>query len=275
MAKKYENYSVLMSVYKKEKPEFLRESMQSMYDQTVPTNDFVLICDGPLTKELDEVIIEMQKKFGKRLRVIRLDKNHGLGYALSVGVKECKNELIARMDSDDVSVKNRIGKQLVALEDEDTDVVGGNIAEYDEEMKNNTGKRIVPEYHEDIVRRMKKRNAMNHVTVLYKKSAVIDAGNYIDMPGFEDYYLWVRMIKNGRKFYNIQHNLVKVRCGSEMIDRRGGLSYFKNVKRFEGAMLNIGFIGRGNYCMNVSGRFFVSIIPNSVRTIIYRKLLRK
>ncbi|MBR3157411.1 glycosyltransferase [Candidatus Saccharibacteria bacterium] len=275
MAKKYEDYSVLMSVYGKEKPEFLRESMQSVYDQTVPTNDFVLICDGPLTDELDSVISEMQKKFGKRLRVIRQKKNMGLGYSLNHGVKECKNDLIARMDSDDISVRDRIEKQFIAFEKKGADVVGGNIVEYDEKMKKITGRRIVPEHHDDIVKRMKKRNAMNHVTVMYKKGAVIDAGSYVDMPGFEDYYLWIRMIRGNKSFYNVQHSLVKVRCGSGMICRRGGLDYIKNVKKFEKVLYESGFISRGRYFLNTSERIFVSIIPNSVRTVIYGKLLRK
>lgn len=274
MAKKNEDYSVLMSVYKKEKPEFLRESMQSMYDQTVPTNDFVLICDGPLTDGLDNVIKEMQKKFDKRLRVVRLDKNCGLGRALNVGVQECKNELIARMDSDDISVKKRIEKQLKTLEETGADVVGSNIAEYDEKMDKKTGRRVVPQMRDDIVKRMKKRNPMNHMTVIYKKSKVIEAGNYLDMPGFEDYYLWVRMVKNGCRFCNIEEDLVKVRGGDGMTKRRSGVKYIETIRRFEKAIHELGFISSLECLVNTSERIVIASIPNGVRFLFYRKALR-
>ena len=99
----YTNYSVLMSVYFKEKPDFLRQSMESILNQTVKTNNFILVCDGPLNEGLDAVIAEMQTKFGEVLHVVRLEKNGGLGNALNEGMKHCKNELVARMDSDDIS----------------------------------------------------------------------------------------------------------------------------------------------------------------------------
>lgn len=275
MAGKKENYSVLMSVYEKEKPDFLHQSMQSIYNQTIPTNDFVLICDGPLTEGLENVIKKMQKKFGKRLRVVRLEKNVGLGNALKVGIEECRNELIARMDSDDVSEKDRIEKQLKKIDKTGVDVIGSNIAEYDENMVNITGRRVVPTEHENILKMMKTRNGMNHVTVVYKKSKVLDSGNYLDMPGFEDYYLWVRMMVNGCSFYNIQEDLVKVRCGDGMIGRRGGNNYIKNTKRFERTVYEMGFISYIQYLEIVVGRFFVSAMPNKIRSIVYKKALRK
>ena len=116
---------------------------------------------------------------------------------------------------------------------------------------------------------------MNHVTIIYKKSRVIDAGNYLDMPGFEDYYLWVRMIKNGCIFHNLQENMVNVRCGGEMIKRRGGKEYVRDVKRFEKAIRKLGFISYPNYLLNVSERMFASVIPNGARGLLYKTILRK
>ena len=102
-----ENYSVLMSVYAKERPEFLRLSTESMLAQTVKTNNFVLVCDGPLTPELDAIVAELQQKHGDLFHVIRLETNQGLAHALNRGLRECKNELVARMDSDDIAVPDR------------------------------------------------------------------------------------------------------------------------------------------------------------------------
>lgn len=268
-------YSVLMSVYAKEKPEFLRKSMMSMYNQTVPTDDFVLVCDGPLNKKLDKVIGDMQKKFGERLRVFRLEENQGLGLALKFGVKKCKNELVARMDSDDVSNKNRIKKELKVFDKMDVDVVGSNIVEYDEKMKTKLGKRIVPEQHDDIVRMLKKRNPMNHMTVIFKKSKVVAAGGYKEMMFFEDYYLWARMINRGCVFYNLQDSLVSVRGDDRMHARRGSLRYVACIKSFEYELKAMNMINTVQYGFNLVGRSAVALMPNKMRDVVYSKVLRR
>lgn len=267
-------YSVLMSVYAKENPDFLCESMLSMYNQTVPTDDFVLVCDGPLNEDLDKVIAEMQKKFGKRMRVFRLEKNQGLGLALRFGVEKCKNELIARMDSDDIAVENRIEKELAILEKMDVDVVGSNVVEYDENMEQTFGVRKVPEKNEDIVKFAKRRNPVNHMSVCFKKSKVIDVGNYEHIPGFEDYYLWVRMIVQDCKFYNVQEPLMKVRGGVQMVRRRGGLKYLKGILEFQKILHKNKIISVFRAFINVFERLTVALAPNFLRGKLYSKVLR-
>lgn len=275
MVENKKQYSVLMSVYRKENPDFLRESMESIYNQTVPTNDFVLVCDGLLTKELDAVIDEMKEKFGKRLNVIREKDNHGLGYSLNIGVKKCKNELIARMDSDDVAVPDRIEKQLGKLKSNDFDVIGSNIAEYDENMKKCLSLRCVPERDKDIKKYARRRNPMNHMSVCFRKSKVLESGNYMDMNGFEDYYLWARMIQRGDKFYNIQENLIRARGDSSMLKRRGGRKYFSQMKEFERTLKKMKFISAGQYYQNVAIRSIFSLVPSWTRNRLYRKVLRR
>ena len=185
-----ENYSVLMSVYYKEHPEYLRQSMQSIYDQTVPTDDFVLVCDGPLTPELDAVIADMQDQFGPRLRVCRLLKNGGLGKSLNFGIKQCKNDLVARMDSDDISRPDRCKRQLAVFADHpDYSIVSGIVEEFSDTPDNISVRRVVPEGQSEIIAFAKKRNPFNHPCVMYKKSAVEAAGGYQDFYLLEDYYL--------------------------------------------------------------------------------------
>ena len=116
---------------------------------------------------------------------------------------------------------------------------------------------------------------MNHMTVAYKKKAVLNAGNYQDMKYFEDYYLWARMIKNNCQFYNIQSTLVKVRGGNDMIKRRGGKKYIKPVINFQKALYEIKLINKIELIINLIERLFISIIPSSIRTVIYKKILRK
>ena len=269
-----DKFSVLMSVYNKEQPEYLDQSLESIFNQTIKPSEVVLVEDGKLTKELDLVVEKYQKKYSKKLIVIMKRKNKGLGIALHDGLLECSNEIIFRMDSDDVCIFNRFEKQLEIFKNKDIDVVGANIAEYDINMENELGKRVVPELDEKIKKVIKKRNPLNHMTVAYKKSKVIEAGNYQDMLFFEDYYLWARMVGNDCKFYNIQEVLVNARGGKDIIKRRGGKKYIKPIINFEKKLLELKIINRFRYIINVSTRIIGALVPNGVRVLLYKKYLK-
>lgn len=268
-------FSVLMSVYFKENPLYLEQALDSVFNQTIQPNEVILIEDGKLTLELDKVISKYETKYSNILRVVKYEQNRGLGIALRDGLLECSNEIVFRMDTDDICVKNRFEKQLEIFKNKNVDIVGSNIREYDENMKNVTGMRIVPETDDMIKKMAKKRNPMNHVTVAYRKSKVIDAGNYQDMPYFEDYYLWVRMINNNCKFYNIQDVLVNVRGGKDMIKRRGGKKYIEPILNFEKSLLDLKLINKFEYFQNITTRIIGALIPNGFRDVAYKILLRK
>lgn len=270
-----DKFSVLMSVYHKENPEYLDKALNSVFNQTIFPNEVVLVEDGTLNENLDKVISEYKKKYPKILKVVKYAINRGLGVALHDGLLECSNEIVFRMDTDDICERDRFEKQLNIFQNMDVDIVGSNIVEYNETMEEITGYRVVPENDKDIKNRAKKRNPINHMTVAYKKSKVIEAGNYQDMLYFEDYYLWVRMIKNNCKFYNIQENLVNVRGGNDMIKRRGGTKYIKPIIKFEKQLLKLKLINIIEYQINILERILVSLIPNNVRYSIYKKVLRK
>ena len=215
------NYSVLMSVYWKENPEHFRQAMISMYNQTVLTNDFVLICDGILNRELNNVIADMQQQFGKVLNVVRLERNIGLGAALNIGIKHCKNELIARMDSDDISYPDRCEKQLKIFVDyPEIAICSGIIEEFSETTDIIDARRIPPESSEEIFEYAKKRSPFNHPCVMYRKQAVESAGGYQDFYLLEDYYLWIRMLMQGMKGYNLQEPILYMRAGNKLYLRR-------------------------------------------------------
>lgn len=270
-----DNYSVLMSVYYKEEPEYLKEAIDSILNQTVKTDDFVIVCDGPLTEGLDKVIADYVKTYSGLFTVYRLSRNIGLAKALNNGILQCKNELIARMDSDDISAPDRIEKQIAAINEKKADIVGANIIEFVGNINNTGNCRIVPEKNEDIITFAKKRSPFNHPTIMYKKSAVIAAGFYEDYRFFEDYNLWATMLNMGYKGYNIQENLLYMRGGEEMYKRRGGFSYAGCIYRFKKHLKKIGFIGEKDFLVGVLGHAVVSIIPNGIREKIYSKLLRK
>ena len=232
-------FSVLMSVYYKENPDHLRLALDSIIDQTLLPNEIILVEDGVLTDELYKVIDDYCKKYSF-LKIIKLKKNVGLGNALNEGLKHCSYEYVARMDTDDISLKNRFEKQISYLrENPNVDVVGGNIIEFDSDSGKIISAKIVPEKYRDILKYSKKRNPLNHMTVIFKKSSVLSAGGYKDCLYFEDYFLWVRMLKNGNQIYNIQETLVKVRSGIQLIKRRGSLSYIRYIINFQNKMLRI------------------------------------
>lgn len=267
-------YSVLMSVYYKETPAFLRASMESIRNQTVPTNNFVVVCDGPLTPELDSVLQEEQTLFGTSLLVHRLAKNGGLGNALNEGLKKCRNELVARMDSDDISRPDRCEKQLRIFEnDPSIDFLSGTISEFEKDPRKPSGERRLPETNAEIIRFSKKRNPMNHVAVMFKKSAVRDAGGYREtFHLFEDYYLWVRMLRKGFKAENIPDVLVDVRTPADMYLRRGGKAYAKTMMKFHRWLRKTGWTSETDYLTGALPHAVICVMPNKIRKMAYRLL---
>lgn len=267
-------YSVLMSVYYKEKPENLREAMNSIWNQTVKTDDFVLVCDGNLTEGLDQVIQEMQD-LHRELNIVRLSSNKGLGTALNIGMKSCKNELVARMDSDDISRKDRCERQIKVFSDyTDVSICSGTVEEFTEDIKKVSSRRVLPETNSEIMEFSKHRNPFNHPCVMYKKSEVEKAGGYKDFYLLEDYYLWIRMLQRGCVGYNIREPLLWMRGGAEMYKRRSGFRYGVSQGRLFSYMKNTGFISFSDFVKSVIQRMIVSLVPNRVRQIAFGAFLR-
>ena len=268
-------YSVLMSVYVKEKAEYLQTAMDSIWAQTVPTDDFVLVCDGPLTAELDEVIRKMVQAHAE-LNVIRLSKNGGLGNALNAGMRHCRHELIARMDSDDISRPDRCERQLAVFRKHpEISVVSGVVEEFSESPERIEARRVLPETPEEIRAFAKKRNPFNHPCVMYRKSAVEASGGYQDFYLLEDYYLWIRMLQKGFSGYNLQEPLLWMRAGSEMYRRRAGWKYAASQRKLFRYMRDTGFIGMGPYVKSVTVRSLSSLTPNGLRKFLFKLFLRK
>lgn len=270
------NYSVLMSVYEKENAAYFTLAVESMLCQSCPPAQFVLVCDGPLTPELDKEIERFTAERPELFSVIRLPENKGLGIALQIGLNACENELVARMDSDDISLPLRMEHQLEAMSsDAKLDVVGGQIAEFTGSTDNIHGYRVVPMSPEDIRRGAVWRNPMNHVTVLFRKSSVLSVGGYQELKGFEDYYLWARMLKAGCKLVNLPEVCVLVRVAG-LQARRGGHSYFRQTVLLERALRNCGIIGSCAYYKNLLIRYCGTVLlPDSLRQRVYQRHLRQ
>ena len=268
-----EKYSVLMSLYKKENPEYLQLALNSIVKQTIKPDEIVLVEDGPLTDELYAVLND----YDAYLKRVKNPTNLGLGLSLNKGLKICRNELVARMDTDDISLLNRCEKQLLFFaEHPDTSILGGQIEEFISDPKNVVGKRVVPETDEELKLDMRKRCPFNHMTVMFKKSDVINAGNYQDWFLNEDYYLWIRLALKEFKFANLPDTLVHVRIGEDMYKRRGGNEYYKSEIRIQKFMLENKLINIGTYAINCVKRLVVEkILPNKIRGWVFQKFARE
>lgn len=267
-----QQFSVLMSVYAKDNPKWFEEAVLSITNQTASPGQTVIVVDGQITEELERIL----EKYKKQTDVLRLEKNYGLGIALQKGLEICKYPLVARMDSDDISLHDRFEKQLnVFQKNQNLSIVGGYIQEVDCDIKKNIAVRKVPLTDSEIKQYIKTRTPFNHPTVMFKKDAVIKAGNYQDFYFMEDYYLWVRMVANDFKMANLPEILVNMRVNLNLYSRRGGYKYFKNNHALSKEMLKMGIITYPFYMFNVFVRFFIQVLmPNYLRKFFYKKVLR-
>lgn len=271
-----EKFSVLMSLYEKEKPEYFKQCMKSILNQTVVPDQIVIVKDGPLTDELEAVLIDHVRKNPELYTIVPLDVNQGLGLALAEGILHCRYDLVARMDTDDLSVKTRFECQLKEFKaDPELDICGSHIVEFEDDPRNIVSKRSVPLDDADIKKYQKRRDAFNHVTVMYRKSMVLKAGNYQSCLLMEDTLLWVHMIQAGAKCSNIDKALVYVRVGSGMFRRRGGWSYLLKYREGRKKVKETGYIDWFDYYMTIGIQCIVVCIPANIRGIIFKKVLHR
>lgn len=267
-------FSVLMSVYIKEKVSNLEESIFSVYNQSLVPNEIVLVKDGELNDELENCIFRL-KKLIPILKVVGYKENKGLGYSLNYGLNLCSNELVFRMDTDDISHPNRFKIQLKYLdENPNISIIGSRIEEFNEIPGDLKHFRNVPLTSENIERFKTNRNPFNHMTVLYKKSVIHEVGGYKHMPGYEDYYLWMRLLREN-KGMNITEALVFARIGNDMINRRHGFEFFMNEIEFQYKLFREGYISPIIFLRNIILRGLPRLLPKSILKIIYTKILRR
>lgn len=271
-------FSIITSIYKNDKSEFVRVALDSiLVNQSVKPSEIVLVQDGPVPTELSSLLCEYEQKYRDIMHIIRLEKNGGLGNALKLGVENAKYDLVARMDSDDICLPNRFEKQLTYMESRpEVDIVGGQMTEFIDTPDNIIGRREVPLENEAIYEYMKSRCALNHVTVMFRKEAVLKVGNYQDWFWNEDYYLWVRMMKAKCKFANLPDVVVNVRSGADQYARRGGRKYYESEKGIKKLQLENKMISRIEYTIFVAERYIIQILmPDWLRGWFFRTLARK
>ena len=271
-------YSVLMSVYKNDNPDYLKLALESIYDkQTKKPDEIVIVFDGPITDCLNKVLGDFKRGKESIVKYLPQEVNKGLGEALRIGSEQCTGDYIFRMDSDDISAEDRFEIQSKYIENhQDVDVVGGDFEEFNKSPSElNLRKRSCPLTYEEIVKMGKKRNPMNHVTVCIKKTSLEKAGGYLPLKYVEDYYLWIRMIKAGLKLANINKTLVYVRIGNGFTNRRGYKEQILSWQVLQDYMFDNHMISRQESRRNMRYiRFFVNA-PSWFKNMVYKFFLRK
>lgn len=220
-------FSVLMSLYLKEQPEYLSQCLESLSKQVLMASEIVCVYDGPIPEKLQNVISYWKDKLN--IVVVTSKKNIGLGRALNLGLKHCSHNIVARMDTDDIAMADRFSCQIpIMFENEKLAVLGSNIIEFEGVEQNPCGYRNVPENSVNIIKYSRYKNPFNHMTVVFKKNIINEVGGYTDHPLMEDYNLWLRVISCGYDVMNIQKPLVKARVGRDMLKRRSGIFYVRS-----------------------------------------------
>ena len=259
------DFSVLLSIYDKENSLNLEESLLSIYHQSKVAKEIVLVKDGELTFELEQTIKRLSKLI-PILKVVGYKENKGLGYALNFGLNQCSNEIIFRMDTDDIAVNDRFEKQLNILENNPRlAIIGGYMNEFEDESFKSIGLKKVPLSGKEIKETLKLSNPFNHPTVLFKKSIVKRLGGYSSIfLGFEDYELWARVIKEGYEVKNIPQVLVNFRVNKAQISRRKGISYIKKEFKLIRQLYKLGHISMIGLVKKLMISSTLRLLPNSL-----------
>ena len=268
-------FSVLMAVYKKEQPLFFKEALRSVFEQSLIPNEVVLVKDGPLTEELEQIIVDFSSK-NEQLKVITLEKNQGLGEALRIGLNACSFDLVARMDSDDICKPYRFEKQIAFLkEHKEITIVGSWIEELSDCKEEIEAIRELPQEDKQLKIFMKWRNPFNHMTVMFRKKDILAVGGYQPFYLLEDYYLWNRLANANYYFANIGESLLWARGGYTMLERRGGWKYVVSESKLLKFMYRSGRINIVEFGANLMMKSIIRLIGKHLRHTIYTFFLRK
>lgn len=267
-------FSILLSIYAKESPEYFNECMHSLWDQqSLKPTQIVLVKDGSLTLELDNIIEEWKVKLKEVLVIVPLEHNVGLGKALNIGLSNCSNEWVFRMDTDDICVPDRFEKQINFIKAHpDISLLSGQIEEFDGSVENVTGIKSVPQTHNEILKFSKTRNPFNHMAMAYKKSAIESVGGYQHHLYMEDYNLWLRLLSAGFKAANLKDTLVIVRAGEDMIKRRKGKVYVNSEWQLFKLKRSLGYQPTTLALLTFTARSIPRLLPTGILSKVYLSL---
>ena len=273
--KKFEfpKFSVILPVYFGDNLCDFRQALDSIYKQDLKFDELLIVCDGPIKKDLNCYVEDLNKD--KKVQILRLEKNLGLAKSLNIALLKCKNDLVFRMDADDICVPERFRLQLeFMMKNPEIDVLSGYIREFDPNLKKSTYIKEVPLEHEEILKYSKLRNPINHMAVLFRKSVILKYGGYPDFRRSQDYALWSFLLIKGCRFANLDKVLVNARTGNELYKRRN-FYYFLQEMQLIFYQKQIGLISYYELFISLVLRFLIRLAPDFIKKYFYTKITRK
>ena len=270
---KFTTCSVVMSVYKKDRRDWFRAALDSILDQTVVSDDIIVVRDGIVSDEIDKILNQYELNHG--IKVVRLDSNVGAGEARNVGLRLARNELVAIMDADDISVRNRFELQLAEFNNKPyLSLVGGQIAEFEDTPENVVSYRSVPQKHKDIIEFSKRRSPFNNMTVCIVKSDALAAGGYKAATRVEDYNLWLELLSSGRKVSNLSEVLCFVRINDAAVLRRMTLEHAAELLKLRYKYYRRNYVGLYDLIIASVASFALLLLPVGIARLVYKGVLR-
>lgn len=269
----HEPFALLLPVHAGDIADYVRLAFRSAVDeQTLRPDQVVLVQDGPVPAPVADCIAELRATSPVPVTFVQLEHNLGLGPALDAGLAASEHDVVARMDSDDISMPHRFAVQLPLIS-AGADIVGAGLLEIGADVTDVVGRRTPPSDPDDIVRYAHIHDPFNHPTVVYRRGAVLAAGGYGDLPLMEDYWLFARMLAGGARPANVPEPLVYYRVGAGAYQRRGGRSLLRSELALQRRLLADGFTTRGQYVRNVVVRGGYRLLPWWVRRAVYRAVV--
>ena len=262
------NYSFLISVYGKDNPTWLDSSLESLVKQTLAPSEVVLVIDGPVSETIETVIAKYCNAF-PFIKILRLKTNGGLGKALSAGLAACRFDIVLRADADDISSLKRAENQVSFLIDNNLDVCSTPVYLFSESPNIIDGVRRVPIEENQIKRKIRTTSPFNHPSVAFKKSSVLKAGGYKDLPFCEDYFLWIRMYECGCTLGNMELPLVNMRISRSTIGRRSDRQAIISRNYINSYMLEHGLLSYPVYLRNKCENFCRLHLPSPIKRAIF------
>jgi len=271
------DYSVLMQVYDKVPAEQFEQAVESMAQQTHPPKDIVIICDGILTPEQNDVIERIQNRYVDiTFTICRFDDRITVGKGSNYGLEKCQCQLVARMDSDDIAVPERCRLQAEQFAfNPELDIVGGYIEEFTEGKEGTPLVREVPLTCEELIQYARRRAPFNNVTVMMKRDSALAVGGYRDLTRAEDYDLYFRMLKNGSQGINLPVVMVRCRVSDDGYSRRKNWAHAKSIISVRRDFYRMGYTSLADFLIMTAVHIVVFLMPSGFTEWLYTKLLRR
>lgn len=268
-----QNVSCLISTYRGEDARNLDAALSSIYGQTRPPGEVVIVVDGAVDDAQHRVIARFaaDTRVG-RTKVVVLERQHGLAGALNAGLAQCGGEYVMRMDSDDLTDARRLEVQMAyAADNPSVDLIGSWATEFADPGDRAIAVKTAPADHDGIIRALKWRNVLCHPSILVRRQTLLAVGGYRTSIGkLEDYDLFVRLALGGARFHVIPRSLVYVRVSMGQRRRRGGLDHLVHDLRFRAECRRAGFLSWPEFVASGTAYTVFRLVPGRVRDLLYR-----